>query len=171
MFEFLDSVEERSVIYECLCKRAFFYIGDVLNSPHYERQKTEVISLLALVLNHISPDLIKSSLFSDRDRENYMRFKSLSCSMDREEIIPMVSIILPCLNSEKHLSECLDSLVYQTLRDIEIICVDMGSNDYTRYLLQEYAADDNRIKLLFQENDDSFGKAVNDGIRMHRVVM
>ena len=66
---------------------------------------------------------------------------------------PKVSVIIPCYNSERFLRECLDSVVAQTLRDIEIICVDDGSTDSTPDILREYAADYGRVKLVcFAEN-------------------
>lgn len=63
-----------------------------------------------------------------------------------------VSIIVPVYNSEKFLNKCLDSLVTQTLKDIEIICVNDGSSDNSLKILQEYAAKDERIKILNQKN-------------------
>ena len=65
---------------------------------------------------------------------------------------PAVSIIVPVYNMEKYLPQCLDSLVSQTLKNIEIICVDDGSTDSSLKILQDYAAKDNRIKILTQPN-------------------
>jgi len=53
--------------------------------------------------------------------------------------MPKVSILIPCYNIEKYLKECLDSVVNQTLKDIEIICIDDGSIDNTGKILDEYA--------------------------------
>lgn len=65
---------------------------------------------------------------------------------------PCVSIVVPVYNAEKYLAECLDSLIHQTLQNIEIICVNDGSTDSSLKILQEYAQKDNRIKILTQEN-------------------
>ena len=65
---------------------------------------------------------------------------------------PAVSLVLAVYNMEKWLSQCLDSLVNQTLKNIEIICVDDGSTDGSLKVLQDYAAKDNRIKVLTQTN-------------------
>ena len=59
-----------------------------------------------------------------------------------------VSVIIPVYNTEKYLRECLDSVVNQTLREIEIICVDDGSTDNSPAILQEYAAKDSRVTVL-----------------------
>lgn len=63
-----------------------------------------------------------------------------------------ISIIVPVYNVEKYLSECLESLVNQTLGDIEIICVNDGSTDGSLKILEEYAQKDARIKIISQEN-------------------
>jgi len=51
---------------------------------------------------------------------------------------PLVSIIIPCYNVEKYLNQCLDSVVNQTLKDIEIICINDGSTDKSLQILTEY---------------------------------
>lgn len=63
-----------------------------------------------------------------------------------------VSIIVPVYNVEKHLRKCLDSIVNQTYKNIEIICVDDGSQDNSIDILREYKAKDNRVKVIRQEN-------------------
>lgn len=63
-----------------------------------------------------------------------------------------VSVIIPVYNIEAHLRQCLDSVVRQTLTDIEIICVDDGSTDASLKILTEYAARDNRFLILTQGN-------------------
>ncbi len=66
--------------------------------------------------------------------------------------IPRVSVIIPVYNVEKYLRECLDSIVNQTLREIEIICVDDGSTDGSPEILREYGERDCRITIISQEN-------------------
>ena len=63
-----------------------------------------------------------------------------------------ISIIVPVYNVEKYLERCLDSLVNQTLKEIEIICVNDGSIDSSGEILQKYKNKDNRIVILNQEN-------------------
>ena len=76
---------------------------------------------------------------------------------------PKVSVIIPVYNTGKYLRECLDSVVNQTLKDIEIICVDDGSTDNSPAILREYAAEDGRIKVFTQENINA-GAARNTGL-------
>jgi len=65
---------------------------------------------------------------------------------------PKVSVIIPVYNTEKYLRECLDSVVNQTLRDIEIICVDDGSTDRSPEILEEYQKIDSRVAVITQPN-------------------
>jgi len=64
-----------------------------------------------------------------------------------------VSIIIPVYNVEKYLRQCLDSIVNQTLKQIEIICINDGSTDSSQQILEEYALKDERIKIINQENN------------------
>lgn len=66
--------------------------------------------------------------------------------------MPKISVIIPVYNVEQYLRECLDSVVNQTLKDIEIICVNDGSTDNSLQILEEYAQKDNRIKIINKEN-------------------
>ena len=79
--------------------------------------------------------------------------------------MPKISVIIPTYNVEKYLHECMDSVIYQTLKDIEIICIDDGSTDSSGVILDEYAGKDKRIKVVHKENQ-GYGKAVNVGIDM-----
>jgi glycosyltransferase involved in cell wall biosynthesis len=65
---------------------------------------------------------------------------------------PLVSVIVPVYNAEKHLVRCLDSLVSQTLHDIEILCVNDGSTDTSDIILDEYVQKDSRVFVFNQEN-------------------
>ena len=64
----------------------------------------------------------------------------------------MLSVIIPVYNVEDYLNECLDSVINQTLEDIEIICIDDGSTDNSPNILKEYQKKDSRIKIITKEN-------------------
>lgn len=67
--------------------------------------------------------------------------------------MPKVSVIIPVYNTEKYLEKCLESVCNQTLSDIEIICINDCSTDNSLEILNRYAADDERIKIInFPEN-------------------
>ena len=59
-----------------------------------------------------------------------------------------VSIIVPTYNVEQYLAECMDSITGQTLRELEIICVNDGSTDGSLNILKKYAASDDRIIII-----------------------
>ncbi|MDR2067263.1 MAG: glycosyltransferase family 2 protein [Endomicrobium sp.] len=83
---------------------------------------------------------------------------SLSC-------LPLISVIIPVYNTESYLRECLDSVVNQTFKGIEIICVNDGSPDNSKSILEEYAKKDNRIHLIDQKNQGVV-TARNNGIEV-----
>ncbi len=66
--------------------------------------------------------------------------------------MPKISVIIPVYNTEKYLSECLDSVLGQTFTDIEIICINDGSTDNSLNILQKYEKKDSRIKVINQKN-------------------
>ena len=70
---------------------------------------------------------------------------------------------MPVYNAEKHLRQCLDSVAGQTLKEIEIICVDDGSTDSSPVILEEYAASDSRFQIYHQQNLFA-GVARNNGM-------
>ena len=76
--------------------------------------------------------------------------------------MPKVSIVIPVYNVEKYLRQCLDSVVNQTLQDIEIICVNDGSKDSSLQIMHEYQAKDPRIKIIDKENS-GYGASMNRG--------
>ncbi len=76
---------------------------------------------------------------------------------------PKISIIIPVYNVEKYLRICLDSVIGQSFRDIEIICVNDGSNDGSGAILTDYAGRDTRIKVIEKENS-GYGHSMNMGI-------
>lgn len=75
-----------------------------------------------------------------------------------------VSIIVPIYNVERYLRQCLDSLVNQTMPNIEIICVNDGSPDNCAEILEQYAQEDKRIIVITQDNTGLSG-ARNTGMR------
>lgn len=76
---------------------------------------------------------------------------------------PKVSVIIPVYNVEKYLHQCLDSVIGQTLQDIEIICVNDSSTDSSLSILEDYQKKDNRIQIITQENSGA-GAARNRGL-------
>ena len=64
----------------------------------------------------------------------------------------LISVIVPVYNVDNYLRKCIDSLIVQTLKDIEIILVNDGSTDESIDICEEYKLKDNRIKVIHKEN-------------------
>ena len=80
-------------------------------------------------------------------------------------ISPKVSVIIPIYNAEKYMKQCLDTVINQTLEDIEIICVDDGSTDKSLEILNQYQEKDERIIIITQKNKGG-GTARNTGLKI-----
>jgi glycosyltransferase involved in cell wall biosynthesis len=80
---------------------------------------------------------------------------------------PKVSVLVPICNVERYLRECLDSLVNQTLEDIEIICINDGSTDSSLSIIREYERRDQRIVVIDKPNS-GYGDSMNKGIDISR---
>lgn len=76
---------------------------------------------------------------------------------------PVISIIVPSFNEEKHIARCLDSILDQTFTDFEVLCVDDNSTDNTFEIIKEYSKKDNRVKP-YKNPDKGVSSARNFGI-------
>ena len=133
---------------------------DRLNGPFYMAQlsNVEYDSFELLELLKKASEQVDAQLICEASSE-YVNEDSFALKALR----PKVSVIISCYNSENSLKECMDSVLGQTLKMIEIICVDGGSIDNTRSILEEYALSDERVRV-FCENYRFNGTACNKGI-------
>lgn len=79
--------------------------------------------------------------------------------------MPKISIIVPIHNVEKYVSACLESLIHQTLSDIEIICVDDRGNDKSMQIVRKFANSDKRIKIIRNWRNRGLSYSRNHGMR------
>ena len=77
----------------------------------------------------------------------------------------LVSIIVPVYNTDRYLRQCIESLIQQTIQNIEIICVNDGSTDGSLQILEEYAKKDLRINIISKPNS-GYGDSMNVGMAM-----
>lgn len=77
---------------------------------------------------------------------------------------PFLSIVLPCYGVQAYLRQCLDSILGQTFRDIEVIGVDDASPDHSGQILDEYAARDSRLRVIHLEDNVGLGRGRNIGL-------
>lgn len=75
-----------------------------------------------------------------------------------------ISVIIPIYNVEQYLKECLDSVINQTFKDLEIICIDDCSQDFSLQIAENYAKKDSRIKIIKHSHNKGLGPARNTGI-------
>ena len=106
----------------------------------------------------------KDELTHEKDDLNEILDSILNYLDNKNSSVPKVSVVIPVYNVEKYLAECLDSVVNQTLTDIEIICVNDGSTDNSLAILNEYAKSDERINVFSKENGGQ-GSARNLGMK------
>ncbi len=79
--------------------------------------------------------------------------------------MPKITIIMPSLNVAKYIRACMESVLAQTIQDIEVLAIDAGSDDGTMEILQEYAAMDRRVRLIHSDRK-SYGYQLNKGITL-----
>lgn len=79
--------------------------------------------------------------------------------------LELISVIVPVYNVEKYIRECLDSIVNQTYKNLQIILVDDGSTDNSGKICDEFAKKDSRITVVHQENQGA-GVAKNTGLEL-----
>ena len=89
-------------------------------------------------------------------------FSAMGRKINKRKIC--ISIVIPVYNVEKYLEQCLDSIQKQSLKNIEVICVDDGSTDHSLQILQEFAKMDKRFKLIHKDNTGA-GDSRNIGMK------
>ena len=131
-----------------------------------KNNKLRIVSLSFCFLYSIILSLYIYSVFY---RYTYRSTNRIIETIKSEKPIenPKISVIIPVYNVEKFLRKCLDSVVNQTMRDIEIICVNDGSTDGSLDILKKYATKDDRIIVINQTN--SFVESArNNGLKIAR---
>ncbi|HHE3510640.1 glycosyltransferase family 2 protein [Pasteurella multocida] len=78
---------------------------------------------------------------------------------------PLVSVLICAYNVEKYIEECINAVINQTYKNLEIIIVNDGSSDNTYFLLKKLAEKDNRIKILNFNNHIGIISALNEGLK------
>jgi glycosyltransferase involved in cell wall biosynthesis len=84
--------------------------------------------------------------------------------MKAETAVPLVTVVVPVYNVESYLRECLDSVVNQSLRQIEIVCINDSSTDGSLQILREYEAADSRVRIIDREANEGLSTARNVGM-------
>ena len=112
------------------------------------------------IINSFNTERIRKIREEILDKSSH--FVQGNIHMDRQ---PDVSVIVPVYNVTSYLNQCLNSIIHQTLKNIEIICVNDGSTDNSLNIIKEYADKDNRIKYIDKPNA-GYGHAMNTGLEV-----
>ena len=155
---------------KCNFQNSYPFGKDIINksSQIYDKEKN---------LNIKSQNIFEKE---NKNKENntfylsYLYFKHFHIAKEKneEKIVkqlnisfkPKVSVIIPVYNVQNYLKLCLDSIINQKLKEIEIICVNDGSTDNSLLLLKEYSKIDNRIMIISQRNR-GLSEARNTGVK------
>ncbi len=132
----------------------------IMEQKEYYEEQLKPFKKLVKIKNKINKKLHKND--NKQIKEYAEPYKPLYM---RNGERPKVSVILPIYNVGKYLRQSLDSLINQTLEEIEIICIDDGSTDDSYNILEEYKLKDARIKVVHKSNKGT-GAARNDGLRL-----
>ena len=145
-----------------------------------QRRNYQTLQQALATLREVDPGMTEAEGRGDSDREWMEALKqgAEACFQTRDELLrrtermtraekPDVTVIMPSLNVEPYIRLCIESVMRQTAENIEILCIDAGSSDGTKEILQEYAEHDARISIL-ESDRKSYGYQVNMGIRAAR---
>lgn len=91
----------------------------------------------------------------------------MSASIPGESVVPLVSVVVPVYNAEQFLRRCVDSVLGQSMPDLELLAVNDGSTDASLVILREYEARDPRVRVFDQENAGQ-GAARNRALELAR---
>ena len=154
--------------YEFKIKQVLNYIISCNFNEYYLLAKKEFLKIDIRNLN-INPQLLNEYfLVINSDSYDDLRIKKGAKPLNDMVIeTPKISVIIPVYNAEKYISQCLDSIINQTFKDIEIICIDDGSSDESWKILRMYANKDNRVKIFTKKNGGA-GSARNVGLNKAR---
>lgn len=136
-----------------------------LDSVRSDYGYREILYLLKYDVEHFN--LLNRGKKYFYNHDHYNRYCRIMLGMPKTPTAvekPLVSVVLPCLNSREYIRECVESILEQTLQEIEIIIVDAGSNDGTLDILQQYAQKDSRIRIINSDRK-SYGYQMNLGLK------
>lgn len=153
---------------ECkeLCAEYYivFYQNCMRKNAAKKYLQEEVPYLISSIINNNKEELY-NKILKIKDRED-LRKKNRFAGLRNKtrKVSPKVSVIIPVYNVERYLARCLESVINQTYKDVEIICVNDCSPDNSAEILEKYAKKDNRIKIINRKQNGGPSAARNTGL-------
>lgn len=143
--------------------RSYWWNCERLNDEGCEAFCADILD--ELTEEYLQSELIQKMPWDIRGMFEDVYAKALTYKMAREENKnPKVSVIIPAYNVQDYIAECVESIIKQNIRDIEIICVDDCSTDDTNSILKKYAKKHKNIKIYKNVENGGLAKTRNVGI-------
>lgn len=142
-------------IHKLYCSKCYISLKHVTKQSLYEfvKNQSEVTANLLTQQSKVQKIYDKKcQLIATAYGINTTDAEILYHKMTGLDIRPKISIIIPIFNMDAYLRDCLNSVLNQSLQELEIICINDGSTDYSQMILNEYSWKDNRIKIISQSN-------------------
>ncbi len=158
--EFLQKISGNKIQYDALKNmqcRMFEDCCKIYKDRIFDEDKDNAAKLIVKYWekNEVTDKVMKNKLGTTMEQFIYQTTVPVYIKRSKKyngDSLPKVSVIVPIYNVEKYISECLESLINQTLKDIEIICVNDGSPDNSLEIIEKYAQADDRITVISQKN-------------------
>lgn len=155
VYETYSTANEDSLVQSMFNGNNWVALGQLRNEPNRLRDNEHVLRpVLDAPVVHSAAT---ASSVADKDAK----------TSGTGQLPGLVSVIIPVFNAERHLADCLDSVLTQTYENLEVICVDDGSTDSSAGILELYASHDPRVRVLTQANAGA-GVARNAGVDIAR---
>ena len=159
---------EHYELYEYYKREVLYYIFVATLMGKYNQIEATYKKQFFIKIQKVFSDFIeKYGLYEDIkkyvDKEvlDFFKFEEIA---KKTITSPLISVVIPVYNVENYLIECLDSICNQTLKNIEIICINDGSTDNSLRILNEYKKKDSRISIITQ-NNGGLSSARNTGLK------
>jgi glycosyltransferase involved in cell wall biosynthesis len=170
IFEFYKSLGIVGEYLDILKHCCFAYLNFVITHAASDYEKGLTIGrainfLRSEKLNSWVDDLDFSLTGQNKPIMLMLKAKNLRKQLLIKIMKSFVSIIIPVYNADKTVAKCLDSLIEQTKKNIEIICIDDASTDDSRVILETYAKKDSRIHIYFHSTNQGVAAARNLGLQ------
>ena len=169
IYEYIHKLDNMKMLVLLFCEIIIFFAiwYSILNPVRIKKEQIKCckdlykeVKYVNQFLNDLKNDC-NTDLFESREYQHIEKItKKSTIKSDRFTRKYNITIIIPVYNVEKYLKECLHSIVNQTMRNIQIICVNDGSTDNSIHILRTYAKQDKRIEIIDKAHEGA-GKARN----------